>query len=375
MMKIMSVFGTRPEGIKMAPVVQALEQDPDIESIFVNTAQHRDMLDQVLHLFDITSDYDLNLMKEGQSLEDLTNRLIDKVSKVIEKEEPDLVLVHGDTTTTFVGAYAAYLQKVPVGHVEAGLRTHNIYSPFPEEINRQLVSKIATYHFAPTNRNKENLLRENVSGDNIQVVGNTVIDALLEISRRTSNLPNELENILATGKKTILLTMHRRENLEALQSVYRAIHRIVAANDDVQVIFPIHKNPVIREMALDEIGGNTDIYLIEPLEYEQFIHVMKNVYLIITDSGGIQEEAPGLGIPVLVARDTTERPEGVEAGTLRLVGTSEDIIVLETQRLLSNEDSYKMMSEVQNPFGQGDSANKIVAYIKRNVGQGLLVSK
>ncbi|QQK81437.1 UDP-N-acetylglucosamine 2-epimerase (non-hydrolyzing) [Salicibibacter cibi] len=366
MIKTMTIFGTRPEGIKMVPIVQALNREKEITNIFINTAQHRDMLDQVLNLFMLTPDYDLDIMREGQSLETLTKRLIDKLSLIIEEEKPDLVLVHGDTTTTFSGTYAGFLQKVPVGHVEAGLRTNDIYAPFPEEGNRQLVGRLATYHFAATQRNKDNLLKENIPHDTIEVVGNTVIDALMDISRRESSLSGELKSIFETGKKTILLTTHRRENMEALQSVYRAIRRIVDANDDVQVVFPVHKNPAIRQKALHEIGDNPDVYLIEPLDYEPFIHVLKSAYLVITDSGGIQEEAPGLGKPVLVARNTTERPEGVEAGTLQLVGTSEDTIVQQCQRLLSNKEAYTGMSKMQNPFGQGDSADKIVNHIKKS---------
>lgn len=367
MLKTMTIFGTRPEGIKMVPVVQALNKEPGVTNIFVNTAQHREMLDQVLDLFGLVPDYDLDIMRDNQTLEELTGRLLNKLSPIIEKEKPDLVLVHGDTTTTFVGAYSAFLNQVPVGHVEAGLRTNDMYSPFPEEINRQLVGRIATYHFAPTNRNKENLLKENVNNDKIEVVGNTVIDVLLQISQRKSRFPEDLESIFENGKKTILLTSHRRENLEDMESVFRATNRLVMANDDVQVVFPIHKNPRVREKAFNEIGGNKDIHLIEPLEYEQFIQAMNKAYLVITDSGGIQEEAPGLGKPVLVTRNTTERPEGVAAGTLKLVGTSEELIFQEAQNLLTNELAYNKMKEIRNPFGQGDSAEQIVSFIKRDL--------
>lgn len=364
MLKTMTIFGTRPEGIKMVPVVQALEKEHDISNVVVNTAQHREMLDQVLDLFGIVPDYDLDIMQENQTLEELTGRLINKISAIIKKENPDLVLVHGDTTTTFVGAYSAYLNQVPVGHVEAGLRTHNILSPFPEEMNRQMVGRIATYHFAPTETNRDNLLKENIKEETIEIVGNTVIDVLLQISQRESFFPPELEKLFNNGKKTILLTSHRRENLGTMKSVFRAIHRIATVNDDVQIIFPIHKNPKVRKIALDEIGGNKDIHLIEPLEYAQFIQAMDKSYLVITDSGGIQEEAPGLGKPVLVTRNTTERPEGVEAGTLKLVGNSEDMIFNEAQHLLTNELAYAKMSAIKNPFGQGDSAEQIVDYIK-----------
>lgn len=373
MLKTMTIFGTRPEGIKMVPVVQALNKAEGIKNIFVNTGQHREMLDQVLDLFDLVPDYDLEIMKENQTLEELTGRLLNKLSPIIAKEKPDLVLVHGDTTTTFVGAYSAFLNQVPVGHVEAGLRTNDIYSPFPEEINRQMVSRLATYHFAPTNRNKENLLKENILEENIEVVGNTVIDVLLQISQRDSHLSEELESIFVRGKKTILLTSHRRENLDEMESVFRAINRIVEANEDVQVVFPIHKNPKVRDKAFNVIGANKDIHLIEPLEYEEFIQVMDKAYLVISDSGGIQEEAPGLGKPVLVTRNTTERPEGVEAGTLKLVGTAEELIVRECQNLLTNEIAYNKMKEIRNPFGQGDSAEQIVKSIKKHLSMELAV--
>lgn len=365
MLKTMTIFGTRPEGIKMVPVVQALNKEKTISNIVVNTAQHREMLDQVLELFGVVPDYDLDIMQANQTLEELTGKLISKISAIIKLEQPDLVLVHGDTTTTFVGAYSAYLNQIPVGHVEAGLRTHNIHSPFPEEINRQMVGRIASYHFAPTDTNRNNLLRENVKKESIAVVGNTVIDVLLQISQRESFFPQELELLFNNGKKTILLTSHRRENLGTMKSVFRAIQRISAVNDDVQIVFPIHKNPKVRKIALNEIGENRDIHLIEPLEYAQFIQAMNKSYLVITDSGGIQEEAPGLGKPVLVTRDTTERPEGVVAGTLKLVGNSEELIFREAQHLLTNKLAYEKMAAIKNPFGQGDSAEQIVNYIKK----------
>ena len=365
MVKIMTIFGTRPEGIKMVPVIQALDKESDISNIVVNTAQHREMLDQVLDIFEIIPDYDLDIMQANQTLEELTGRLINKISFIIKQEQPDLVLVHGDTTTTFAGAYSAYLNQIPVGHVEAGLRTYNILSPFPEEMNRQMVGRIATYHFAPTDTNRDNLLKENIKKESIQVVGNTVIDVLLQISQRESYFSQELESLFNNGKKTILLTSHRRENLGTMKSVFRAVHIITTVNNDVQIVFPIHKNPKVREVALDEIGDNQNIHLIEPLEYAQFIQAMNKSYLIITDSGGIQEEAPGLGKPVLVTRDTTERPEGVAAGTLKLVGNSEELIFKETQYLLDNKVAYNRMASTKNPFGQGDSAKQIVNYIKK----------
>jgi len=370
----MTIFGTRPEGIKMVPVVQALDKEQSISNIVVNTAQHREMLDQVLELFDIVPHYDLNIMQENQTLEELTGRLIRNISSIIKKEKPDLVLVHGDTTTTFAGAYSAFLNQVPIGHVEAGLRTNNISSPFPEEINRQLVGRMATYHFAPTLRNKENLLKENVKEEGIAVVGNTVIDVLLQISQRDSFFTDDLELLFNNGKRTILLTSHRRENLSSMKSVFRAIYRLVNDNKDVQVVFPVHKNPKVRKIVLDEIEGNKDIHLMEPLEYAQFIQAMNKAYLVITDSGGIQEEAPGLGKPVLVTRNTTERPEGVAAGTLKLVGTSEELIYQEAQTLLTDETAYKEMAAIKNPFGQGDSAAQIVEFIKRTLLQDMVIS-
>lgn len=374
MLKTMTIFGTRPEGIKMIPVVQALEAAEDIDNIVVNTAQHREMLDQVLDLFELVPDYDLDIMQEDQTLEELTGKLLTLLSAVSKNEKPDLVLVHGDTTTTFVEAYSAFLNQVPVAHVEAGLRTNNIYSPFPEEINRQMVSRMATYHFAPTDVNKENLLNENVEEDKIAVVGNTVIDTLLQISEFDNQFPEELDSIFNNGKRTILLTSHRRENLEEMTSVFRALNRIVIVNDDVQVVFPMHKNPKVREKAWRELGDNDNIHLIEPLEYELFVQAMDKSYLVITDSGGIQEEAPGLGKPVLVTRDTTERPEGVEAGTLKLVGTSEDLIVKETLRLLIDTDEYDRMKQIRNPFGQGDTSDQIVDFIKETFSLDLTFS-
>lgn len=365
MIKTMTIFGTRPEGIKMVPVVQALDNEEGITNIVINTAQHREMLDQVLELFEIVPDYDLDIMQANQTLEELTGKLIHKISSIIKQEQPDLVLVHGDTTTTFVGAYSAYLNQIPVAHVEAGLRTHNILSPFPEEMNRQMVGRIATYHYAPTDTNKENLLKENIDEEAIETVGNTVIDVLLQISQRESFLPPNLEALFNNGKKTILLTSHRRENMDTMKSVFRAMNRLTTENDDVQVIFPIHKNPKVREIAMKEIVDNQDIYLIEPLEYAQFIQAMNKSYLVITDSGGIQEEAPGLGKPVLVTRDTTERPEGIAAGTLKLVGNSEELIFKEAQYLLTNQAAYDQMAAIKNPFGQGDTAEQIVNHIKK----------
>lgn len=364
MKKIMTIFGTRPEGIKMAPLVNALKHDSDLECVVVNTAQHREMLDQVLELFEIIPDYDLDCMKSGQTPQSLTAEMTTRLSDIIDKEKPDLILVHGDTTTTFVGAYSAFLKQIPVGHVEAGLRTNNIYSPFPEEMNRQLVGRLSTIHFAATEKNKENLLKENVQSDHISVVGNTVIDALLDITKRPFSFDEELCSFLHNGNKTILMTTHRRENMEQMKGIYDAVNTILENNTDVQVLFPIHKNPAIREKVNAFLSKSHRVRLIEPLDYETFAHTMKKVDLIITDSGGIQEEAPALGKPVLVVRHDTERQEGVDAGTLKLVGTSADKIFMEAHELLNNPSLYSKTSAIKNPYGDGTTSKKIVRIIK-----------
>lgn len=362
----MTIFGTRPEGIKMAPLIDALKQEDKIKCVVVNTAQHREMLDQVLKLFEILPDYDLNLMQAGRSVEELIGAMLTELSDIIAVEKPDLVLVHGDTMTTFIGAYAAFLKQVPIGHIEAGLRTYNKYSPFPEEMNRQMVSQMASYHFAPTERNKEHLLKENINENTIYVVGNTVIDALLEIASKPKLLNSELHSIFSNSLKTILLTTHRRENLGELQNIYEAVNQLVEDHPDVQVIFPVHKNPQVREKVLSSYRNTERFHLVEPLDYETFVHVMKHCYLVITDSGGIQEEAPSLGKPVLVARDTTERAEGVEAGTLKLVGTSAQIIYDECSKLIREPSEYQKMKEIRNPFGEGDTSKEIIEIIKLN---------
>lgn len=366
-MKVMTVFGTRPEGIKMSPLINHLKSDKEIECVVVNTAQHREMLDQVLNLFHIKPDYDLNIMKEKQTPESLTADIIMKLSIVMKKEKPDIVLVHGDTTTTFAGAYSAFLNKIPIGHVEAGLRTHNIYSPFPEEMNRQLVGRLSTFHFAATERNKKNLLNENINEEKISVVGNTVIDALFDVTKRNFDFPFEIKPIVQNAKKTILMTTHRRENLENLKGIYDAINALLEKNENIQIVFPVHKNPAVRNKVTSFLNDDERIHLLEPLAYETFAHLMKHTDLIITDSGGIQEEAPALGIPVLVARDTTERQEGVEAGTLKLVGTDKETIFNTANALLNNEDEYKKMAQSQNPYGQGNSSQLIVEFIKTNL--------
>ncbi|WP_071393438.1 non-hydrolyzing UDP-N-acetylglucosamine 2-epimerase [Bacillus tuaregi] len=363
-MKVMTIFGTRPEGIKMAPLVKALKNEAGIQCVFVNTAQHREMLDQVLDLFELVPDYDLDLMQAGQSVETLTGTMLTKLSGIIEEEKPDLVLVHGDTTTTFIGAYSAFLKKIPIGHVEAGLRTNNIYSPFPEEMNRQMVSRMTSFHFAPTERNRKHLLMENINEHKIHVVGNTVIDALLNVASRPYQFDGELSSIFSKDRKTILLTTHRRENFNELQNIYEAINQLLEEYSDIQVVFPIHKNPDIREKVYEAFQNSHRVHLIEPLDYESFVHVMKQSYLVITDSGGIQEEAPSLGKPVLVARQSTERPEGVESGTLKLVGTSTERIYKECSKLIIDPSEYSKMGEISNPFGDGNTAERIVEIIK-----------
>ncbi|MBB6443960.1 non-hydrolyzing UDP-N-acetylglucosamine 2-epimerase [Bacillus benzoevorans] len=368
-MKVMTIFGTRPEGIKMAPVVKMLKMDPEIDCIVVNTAQHREMLDQVLELFDIIPDYDLNMMRAGQSVEQLTGSMLTKLSAIIEQEKPDIVLVHGDTSTTLMGAFAAFLQKVPLGHVEAGLRTYQKYSPFPEEMNRQMVSRLADYHFAPTERNKSDLLMENIAEKSIYVVGNTVIDALLDVSIKPYEFKGELKDIFSNGLHTILLTTHRRENFADLENIYEAINQLIHEYKNIQVVFPIHRNPEIRKKVYQSFSHSERVHLIEPLDYESFVHVMKHSFLVITDSGGIQEEAPSLGKPVLVARETTERPEGVEAGTLRLVGTSAQKIYEECSKLILDHSEYYKMGEIKNPFGDGNTSSRIVEIIKAELKQ------
>lgn len=357
MKKVMVVFGTRPEAIKMCPVVKELKKRQNINTIVCVTGQHREMLKQVLKVFNVQPDYDLEIMKENQTLFDITNRILDRISEVLKKEAPDTVLVHGDTTTTFVTALACFYMQIPVGHVEAGLRTYNIYSPYPEEFNRQAVSIVAQYNFAPTNLAKENLLREGKKPESIYVTGNTAIDAL-KTTVRQNYTHSELE--WAKGSRLIMLTAHRRENLgTSLYQMFRAIKRIVDEFEDIKVIYPIHMNPVVRKAAQDIFGHNARIHIIEPLEVIDFHNFLANSYLILTDSGGIQEEAPSLGKPVLVMRDTTERPEGVEAGTLKLVGTNEETIYDEFKHLLNDRKEYLRMSRTANPYGDGLASKRI----------------
>jgi len=361
MIKVMSIFGTRPEAIKMAPLVKELEKNKEIKSIVCVTAQHREMLDQVLETFDIKPDYDLNIMKQGQTLGDITTRVLNGVEKIIKDEQPDIVLVHGDTTTTFASALAAFYNQVDIGHVEAGLRTYDKYSPFPEEMNRQMVDCVTDMYFAPTNLSKENLLKENIDESKIYVTGNTAIDAM----STTVDTEYKHEVLDWVGdSRMILLTAHRRENLgEPMKRIFKGIKRIVDETPDVKVIYPIHLNPKVREVANEVFGDSERIKLIEPLEVFDFHNFQNKSYIILTDSGGIQEEAPSLGKPVLVLRDTTERPEGVDAGTLKLVGTDEETIYQETKKLLNDKEEYEKMSHASNPYGDGHASERIVREI------------
>lgn len=358
MIKVMTIFGTRPEAIKMAPLVKELESRKEIESIVCVTAQHREMLDQVLNIFDIKPNYDLNIMKKGQTLSEITSKVLLGLEDIIKKEKPNIVLVHGDTSTTFAGALAAFYNQVDIGHVEAGLRTWNKYSPFPEEMNRQMVDCCTDLYFAPTQTSKNNLIKEGKDVSKIVVTGNTAIDAMkLTIDEKYNN--NLIED--GNGERIILLTAHRRENWgEPMKNIFRAISRIIEEYDDIKVIYPIHKNPIVRECAEEIFGKNSKVKIIEPLEVYDFHNFMNKSFLILTDSGGIQEEAPSLGKPVLVLRDTTERPEGIEAGTLRLVGTNEETIYENIRELLDNKDSYLKMSQASNPYGDGFASKYIV---------------
>ncbi|QTL99654.1 UDP-N-acetylglucosamine 2-epimerase (non-hydrolyzing) [Iocasia frigidifontis] len=359
--KVMLVFGTRPEAIKMAPVVKALQVDKRFEAVVVVTAQHREMLDQVLGLFDINPDYDLDIMQGGQSLSEITTRVLMGLEGVISKENPDIVLVHGDTSTTFVAGLAAFYQQVRLGHVEAGLRTYNKYSPFPEEMNRHLTAVLADLHFAPTANSRENLLAENIDPDRVFVTGNTVIDAILETADDDYVFQNDvLEQLDFVNQKIILLTSHRRENLgKPMEDIFTAVRRLIEDNHDVELVFPVHLNPKVREIANDNLEGLNRVHLIEPMEYKPFVNLMARSYLVLTDSGGIQEEAPGLGKPVLVLRDTTERPEAVTAGTVALVGTEENEIYNKASLLLNNKEEYDKMANAVNPYGDGRASQRI----------------
>lgn len=364
--KIMTVFGTRPEAIKMAPLVKAIELDDRFESIVTVTAQHRQMLDQVLEVFDVSPDYDLNIMKDGQTLTDVTSRVLKELDSVLEVAQPDIVLVHGDTTTTFSASIAAFYRQIKIGHVEAGLRTWNKYSPFPEEMNRQVTDVLSDIYFAPTDKSKENLLQENHSESAIYVTGNTAIDAMKYTV--TDDYKNDLLDKLK-NQKVLLVTMHRRENLGTpMTNVFKAINRIVEKYEDVEVIFPIHKNPKVRQNAKDTLIDSDRIHIIEPLDVVDFQNYANHSYLIMSDSGGVQEEAPSLGVPVLVLRDTTERPEGIEAGTLKLIGTNEDDVFDAASVLLENSEEYNKMSKASNPYGDGEASRRILEAIAYDFG-------
>ncbi|MEN6412130.1 MAG: UDP-N-acetylglucosamine 2-epimerase (non-hydrolyzing) [Veillonellales bacterium] len=364
--KVMTVFGTRPEAIKMAPVVLKLAKYPEaIIPVVAVTAQHREMLDQVLHLFQIEPQYDLDIMARGQTLFDITCRAMQGLNSVIQKERPDIVLVHGDTTTTFAGALTAFYNQTAVGHVEAGLRTGNKYSPFPEEMNRKLTGALTDLHFAPTLTAQKNLLGEGIPETATFVTGNTVIDALLATVQQDYQFTDPLlTDIDYTSKRIVLVTTHRRENLgEPMRHVYQALRDIVAEFEDVEVIFPVHRNPRVREVVNSELGERERVHLIDPLDYQPFANLLARAYLVLTDSGGIQEEAPALGKPVLVLRDTTERPEAIDAGTVKLIGTDKTRVYQETKRLLADRTEYDRLANACNPYGDGQAADRIVKAI------------
>lgn len=365
--KVMVVFGTRPEAIKMCPLVKELETRDKLDTVVCVTGQHREMLDQVLNAFDIVPDYDLSIMKAKQTLFDVTVNILEKMKSVLEEVKPDVVLVHGDTSTTFVTALACFYLQIPVGHVEAGLRTYNVYSPFPEEFNRQAVGIVAKYNFAPTDMSKENLLNEGKDPSSIYVTGNTAIDAL---KTTVSNDYYHEQLGWAGDSRLIMITAHRRENLgEPMRNMFKAIKRIIDEHQDIKAIYPIHMNPVVREAANEILGNNDRVRIIEPLEVVDFHNFLSRSYLILTDSGGIQEEAPSLGKPVLVMRDTTERPEGIVAGTLKLVGTDEEVIYQTFKLLLQDKKEYEKMSQASNPYGDGLASKKIADILEENINR------
>ncbi|MEE0835057.1 MAG: UDP-N-acetylglucosamine 2-epimerase (non-hydrolyzing) [Clostridia bacterium] len=363
MKKVMLVFGTRPEAIKMCPLVNELKTRKNIETVVCVTGQHRQMLDQVLDAFGVIPDYDLSIMKQGQTLFDITAGILNRIKEVLEDVKPDVVLVHGDTSTTFVTALACFYMQIPVGHVEAGLRTYNIYSPYPEEFNRQAVGIIAKYNFSPTELSRQNLLNEGKAPETIYVTGNTAIDALKTTVREDYEHP-ELE--WARDSRLIMITAHRRENLgEPMHNMFRAIRRVMNEHPDVKALYPIHMNPVVRKAAEEELGGLDRIHIIEPLEVLDCHNIMAKSYMILTDSGGIQEEAPSLGKPVLVMRDTTERPEGIKAGTLKLVGTDENVIYENFKMLLEDKNAYDSMAHASNPYGDGMACKRIADILEK----------
>jgi UDP-N-acetylglucosamine 2-epimerase (non-hydrolysing) len=369
--KILSIFGTRPEAIKMAPIIRELESRQYVESRVVVTAQHREMLDQVVDTFNIEPDYDLEVMRPGQDLFDVTVSVLKGLKGILEVERPDLVLVQGDTTTTFTGALAAFYCQIPVGHIEAGLRTYQKYAPFPEEMNRVLTTRLADIHFAPTDRSRDALLKEGINPGNIFVTGNPVIDALYQALEQPFYLDPEISRAFRDNKRVILLTTHRRENLGApLQDVYMALREVLFKHPDVAIIFPVHKNPAVRSEVKSVLHGVERVYLTEPLDYLPFINVMKRAYMVLTDSGGIQEEAPALGKPVLVLREVTERPEAAAFGTARLIGTDCRTVENEVNRLLDDEDAYQEMANAVNPYGDGMAASRIIQAVCCYFGLG-----
>src|SRR5699024_2400265 len=362
--RIMTVFGTRPEAIKMCPLVNELKSRDNVETVVAVTGQHREMLDQVLDVFDVIPDYDLSIMKSKQTLFDVTINILDRMKAVLQEVQPDIVLVHGDTSTTFVTALACFYLQIPIGHVEAGLRTYDVYSPYPEEFNRQAVGLVSEFHFSPTKMSKDNLVNEGKNLEDIYITGNTAIDALNTTVQ--DNYHHEIFDWVGNSR-LIMITAHRRENLgEPMRHMFKAIRRILDENPDVKAIYPIHMNPVVRKIAKEILGDSDQIKIIEPLEVVDFHNFLAKSYMIITDSGGIQEEAPSLGKPVLVMRDTTERPEGIEAGTLKLVGTDEEDIYLSFKELLENDTTYERMSKASNPYGDGFASKRIVDILQQN---------
>lgn len=363
--KVMTIFGTRPEAIKMAPLVNELKKDETIDTIVCVTAQHRQMLDQVLDIFKIVPDYDLNVMRDRQTLSQITSSVLNGIEKVIEDAKPDIVLVHGDTTTTFAGALAAFYKQTRIGHVEAGLRTGDKYSPFPEEMNRTLVGKMADLHFCPTSNNKNNLLKENINEDGIYITGNTVIDALKTTVNSSYQFKTEELKGVDFNKRIILVTAHRRENLgEPMRNIFKAIKRIAEEYNDVEVVYPVHLNPAVKEPATEILGDIKNVHLIAPLDVQELHNLMDRSYMVMTDSGGLQEEAPALGKPVLVLRQETERPEAVEAGTVRMAGVDEENVYNLAKLLLDNKEEYEKMNKATNPYGDGKASMRIVEAIK-----------
>ena len=367
--KIITIFGTRPEAIKMAPLVKELEKRENIESKVCVTAQHREMLDQVLELFDITPDFDLNIMKTKQTLTGITNKVLEGLEEIFIKEKPDMILVHGDTTTTFAGALAAFYQQIKVGHVEAGLRTFNKYFPFPEEMNRKLTGGLADLHFAPTEGSKDNLLREGINESNIYITGNTVIDAMQHTVEEDYIFENEELNNIDFSKKVIMVTAHRRENWgQGIENICEALKTIIEQNEDAELVYLVHLNPVVKDVVFEKLGNTNRIHLLSPLDTKETHNLMNKSFMVMTDSGGLQEEAPHLGKPVLVLRDVTERPEAVEAGTVKLVGTDVDMIINEANKLLNDEEEYGKMSKAINPYGDGKASKRIVDAILKYYG-------